>query len=111
MAQIEYQRQQIGAPEDRLRAHATVEARVTTLVDQIATSAQGHADPRTLSFLMSQVEAVKQEYGQAAPNELVVSAALDATIYVCQRLGPDVIHPSLVDALASIAPSGGKWGA
>jgi hypothetical protein len=103
--QIEYQKRQIARLEDQLRQLSTNKPRVVKLMDQVIKSASHSADASTISFLKSQVDAVKKEYEQEAPNQHIVSAAIGATIVLAERLGADVVELDVLNELISFAPS------
>jgi MoxR-like ATPase len=62
-------------------------------------------DAETRAYLLSQLAAVRSQFGAAAPNPHVVSAALGAVLVVADRLGPTVLNPQDVRALAGFSPS------
>ena len=105
-AQIDYQRRQIAELEDQLRGLSESRERVLVLMRQVRDSARdARTDPNAVSFLQNQVETVSAEYRRDPPSQLIVSASVDATVVLAERLGPDVVRPELVHELASFAPS------
>jgi phosphoglycolate phosphatase-like HAD superfamily hydrolase len=96
--------------EDRLRALPDVQR---DLLELLARIEQGVADvddaapvdAETRAYLLSQLAAVRSQFGAAAPNPHVVSAALGAVLVVADRLGPTVLNPQDVRALAGFSPS------
>ena len=109
--QIEYQKRQIARLEDQLRQLSTNKPRVVKLMDQVINSASHSADAGTISFLKSQVDAVKKEYEHEEPNQHIVSAAIGATIVLAERLGTDVVELDVLNELISFAPSTSVKGA
>ncbi len=105
-AQIEYQKRQITDLEDQFRDLSSSRPQVVELMGQIINYAQlASIDPGTMSFLQSQINAVREEFGKTQPNQHIVSASIDATVVVADRLGSKAVKPELVRELASFAPS------
>jgi phosphoglycolate phosphatase-like HAD superfamily hydrolase len=96
--------------EDRLRAHADVRGdllalltRIEQAVDDVDDAAPVDAETRT--YLLSQLGTVRRQFEAVSPNAHVVSAALGAVLVVADRLGPTVLNPQDVRALAGFGPS------
>jgi len=113
--QIDYQRQQIAQIEDDLRRLSSTSPRVLELMEEILNSAERRGDDEDLvSFLSSQVGAVKAQHQREQANQDIVEAAIGATVRVAQGLGGDVVDEQSVRQLATFAPSprkgGGEYG-
>jgi Effector-associated domain 1/SIR2-like domain len=96
--------------EDRLRAHPDVRrdllellVRIERAVDDVDDAAP--VDAETRAYLLSQLAAVRSQIEAASPNPHVVSAALGAVLVVADRLGPTVLNPQDIRALAGFGPS------
>jgi hypothetical protein len=96
--------------EDRLRAHVDVRGdllalltRIEQAVDDVDDAAPVDAETRT--YLLSQLGAVRSQFDAVSPNAHVLSAALGAVLVVADRLGPTVLNPQDVRALAGFGPS------
>ena len=62
-------------------------------------------DPGTGEYLAGQLSALRAQYAGGQPNADIVSAALGAALVVLERLGPSVVNPQDVQALAAFGPS------
>jgi hypothetical protein len=96
--------------EDRLRAHADVRGDLLALLARIEQALDGvddaaPVDAETRTYLLSQLAAVRSQLEAVSPNPHVVSAALGAVLVVADRLGPTVLNPQDVRALAGFGPS------
>jgi hypothetical protein len=113
-AQIEYQKKQISRLEDRLLLLPDVRLRLFDVLDRIQRGL-GDSDlepakrAQVDGFLASQIATLRAELEKDAPNELVVSGSLGATLALADRLSTDfgsaVVDRSAVAELAAFAPS------
>ena len=95
--------------EDRLRAHPDVRGdllellvRIERAVDDVDDAAPVDAETRATAIAAG----CRPEPNRAAsPNPHVVSAALGAVLVVADRLGPTVLNPQDIRALAGFGPS------
>ena len=62
-------------------------------------------DPVTTQYFAGQVNTLREQYRGGQPNAHVVSAALGAALVLAERLGPGVIDPLDVQALAAFGPT------
>ena len=62
-------------------------------------------DAETRAYVLSQLAAVRSQFEAALPNPHVVSAALGAVLVVADRLGPTILNPQDIRALAGFGPS------
>lgn len=96
--------------EDRLRVLPDVRNDLVQLLARIEHSvADGDdaapVDSETRDYLLSQLATVKRQFEAASPNAHVLSAALGAALVVAERLGPTIVNPQDVRALAVYGPS------
>ncbi len=107
--QIEYQKRLVFEVEDQLRELSRRSAPTPPVMDLLGKIAESvinsSADPDTTSFLQEQASTIEREYSRDEPNQHIVSGAIGATVVVAERLGPEVVKPELVRALAAFAPS------
>lgn len=118
-AQITYQKRQITHLEDRIRSLPDIRPRLVDCVRRIGESIRGNArsvvaDPGTVEkwvqFVEAQAATLLAEFNQQeAPNQILVSASLGATLALADRLlteyGPGVVDPEDVKQLASLVPT------
>ena len=95
--------------EDRLRALPDARHDLLQLLDRIEESiaggdAEAAVDAETRAYLLVQLAAVRIQLEAARPNAHVLSAALGAALVVADRLGPTVVNPQDVRALAAYGP-------
>jgi hypothetical protein len=104
-SQTAYQRRRSAELEDCLRQLTAHKQRVLDLMGEVMEAARASelGSDSTLNFLRSQLEAVKVELAQQEPNHFVVSAAINATLSLAERLGSQGVKAGTVQELASLA--------
>lgn len=103
-AQIEYQKQQIIKFGDVLRNTSSNKSRLIELIEQISQSIrQTGTDPKTISYLESLINNVKEAYSEGHPNQDIISGSISAIILIANRLGSEIVKPDLVRELRSFA--------
>ena len=116
--QINYQKQQLMALEDKLRSLSTNAPRLLDLLQTMTDNLQMALDDpeveqrvsgATVNFLRHQFEAVQEQYSSDDPNQQIISAAVGAAAILAERLlvelGATVIKPEEVRDLASFVPT------
>jgi hypothetical protein len=116
--QINYQKQQLMALEDRLRSLSTNAPRLLELLQTMTDNLQTALDDpeieqrvsgATVNFLRQQFQAVQEQYVSKDPNQQIISAAVGAAAILAERLlvelGATVIKPEEVRDLASFVPT------
>ncbi|MBS0160200.1 MAG: SIR2 family protein [Nitrospira sp.] len=113
-AQIVHQKRVIVKLEDRARARPDTQQRVLqalgSVLNSVANGATiGKGAIEVVEYIRQQQDTLKQEFDKPKPNQIVVSAALGATLAVADRMltefGPEVISPDDVRRLAAFIPS------
>lgn len=112
--QIAQRRRRIRELEDQLRELPETRATILELLDRVhqsVTEAEHQideamrVDPVTTQYFAGQVNTLREQYTGGQPNAHVVSAALGAALVLAERLGPSVIDPQDVQALAAFGPT------
>jgi hypothetical protein len=104
--QVDYQQKQIAQIEGDLRRLSSTSPRVVELMEQIVESAErSGSDEDLVSFLSSQVGAVRDQHQRGEANQDIVEAAIGATVMVAKGLGADAVDEETVRQLATFAPS------
>lgn len=108
--QIEYQRRQMAQLEAQLRDLEPNRERLLKLMNQVRTDIQRAAknslvDPNVAVYARKQWSAVQSEYRRKTPNQSIVAAAIGATVVLAEQLGEQIVDRSVVQELASYAPS------
>ena len=112
--QIAQRRRRIRELEDQLRALPTAREEILNVLERVQQSVNeagqqpdslDSLDPETIKYFTGQVDTLREQYQSNQPNAHVVSAALGATLVIANRLGPGVIDPEDVQALASFGPT------
>ena len=101
--------------EDQLRELPETRQTILELLDRVhqsvteAEQRTHEVDQATKQYFAGQINTVREQYSGGQPNAHVVSAALGAALVVAERLGPSVIDPLDVQALAAYGPTiGGR---
>jgi hypothetical protein len=117
--QIDYQKQQILALEDRLRSLSMSGPRLLGLLETITDHLQSALDDpssssrpvsgATVNFLRQLYQAVKEQYASGEPNQQIISAAVGAAAILAERLnvehGVSCVTTAQVRELASFVPT------
>jgi hypothetical protein len=112
--EIAQRRRRIRELEDELRALPDTQREILELLDRIQQSVAeaeqridgtSRVDPGAVKYLTSQLSTLRDQYAGGQPNAHIVSAALGAALVLLERLGPSVINPQDVQALAAFGPS------
>jgi len=112
--EIAQRRRRIRELEDQLRALPDAQFHILELLDRVQQSVAEAArrsdgttrvDPGTGEYLTGQLSTLRAQYAGGQPNADIVSAALGAALVVLERLGPSVVNPQDVQALAAFGPS------
>lgn len=112
--QIAQRRRRIRELEDQLRALPAARDEILQLLDRVEQSVVEaeqqpdetvRLDPVTTQYFAEQVNTLREQYKGGQPNAHVVSAALGAALVLAERLGPSVIDPQDVQALATFGPT------
>jgi hypothetical protein len=116
-AQIRYLREQISRLEDEFReadrrsAFPGAQPQLLNLLERTALASRWRPnDTPVRNYLHEQIETVKTEYANTAPNQDIISAAVSAICLLAERLSPEVVDPQLVSALAVYVPNIGRRG-
>jgi hypothetical protein len=115
--QIEYQKLYISRLEDQVRSLPDVQSQVKDCVqrisEQIRNQGEKVLDAETVEhlalFIDSNYQTLQTELTKDTPNQILVSAALSATLTVADRLltehGTSIIDPDNIKRLAALAPT------
>ena len=104
--QIQYQRQRAADLEDQLRGLESSREHLLDLLQHIDKTVREKADDPNLStYLKNQVKSVVKEYQRQEPNQVIVSAAIGATLVMAERMGVD---KEVLNELSKFAPT--AWG-
>lgn len=115
-AQIDYQKRLISKLEDRIRSLPGVWPQVVGLVRKIGEDVRRYQGDKSTAalggvadFLGSQVGLLEAELEKEAPDQILVSGLLGATLTMADRIatefGHQVVDPADVKRLADFAPS------
>ena len=112
--EIAQRRRRIGELEDQLRALPGARDEILQLLDRVRqsiveaehqTDQNGRVDSVTAEYFSGQVNTLREQYTSAQPNAHVVSATLGAALVLAERLGPSVVDPQDLQALAAFGPT------
>gem|GEM_PF-5537236 len=104
-AQIEYQRQQLMQIQSELFQLDQTRDRLRQLIDQAEQLIeQKGAAGETSAYLRQQFLTIRSQIERHEPNAHVLSAAISATVVLCERLGSNLVSQELVHELASYVP-------